>query len=492
MNALMIQGTASSVGKSLLTAGLCRLYARRGVSVAPFKSQNMSNQAAVAADGGELGRAQAVQAQAAGLAPHVDMNPILLKPESQLHSQVVVHGRPLASMTFRAYQSRRTELIAAIRASLSRLQKNYELVLIEGAGSPAEINLRDRDLVNMWVAREAKAPVLLVGNIDPGGVFAQLVGTLALLSEDDRARVAGLVINQLRGDPTLLTPGLRELEELTDKKCLGVVPMLPNHGLEEEDGVGRRRGRRATPEELEIAVLAFPHLSNFDDLRGFEEEPDVVLRVIDNARETFGADLVVLPGSKRTRDDLAWLRKQGFAEALQERAQRGEPIVGICGGCQMLGERIDDPLGVEGPPGSVEGLGLLPGGTRFAPDKRTRQVKRHVAGLRDLAIDAPDDAFAGYEIHHGRFESTGPTAFVGPAGERDGSVQGSVFGTMTHGLLAQPTLRGAICTGLAARRGRQRRPTAAADPAARFDRLADHLEAHLDIAFLDRLVNHEQ
>ncbi len=488
MTALMIQGTASGVGKSLLTAGLCRLYARRGVSVAPFKSQNMSNQAAVDAAGGELGRAQAVQAEAAGLAPHVDMNPILLKPEGQLRSQVVLHGRPLGSMTFRAYQSRRTELVAAIRASLSRLMSRHELVLIEGAGSPAEINLRDRDLVNMWVAREANAPVLLVGNIDPGGVFAQLVGTLELLSTDDRARVAGLVINQLRGDPTLLTPGLRELETLADKPCLGVVPMLPDHGIEEEDGVGRRRRRRAGPDELEVTVLAFPHLSNFDDLRGFEEEPDVVLRVVDNAREVFGADLVVLPGSKRTRDDLGWLRERGFAAALQARARAGGPIVGICGGCQMLGGRIEDPAGVEGAAGSVDGLGLLPGVTRFVPDKNTRQVERRVAGLRELAPDAPHELFVGYEIHHGRFDGGGPPAFLDPGGHRDGAVHGSVFGTMTHGLLAQPRLRTAICTGLAARRGQVRRQTAAPDPAARYDRLADHLEAHLDIAFLDRLV----
>ncbi len=486
----MVQGTASGVGKSLLTAGLCRLYARRGLRVAPFKAQNMSNQAAVTPEGGEIGRAQAVQAEAAGVAPHVDMNPILLKPEGMLRSQVILRGRSIGRMSFRAYHSRRDELTQAIRESLARLRADHDLVLIEGAGSPAEINLRDRDLVNMWVAREADAPVVLVGNIDPGGVFAQLVGTLALLSEADRARVAGTVINQLRGDPTLLAPGLRELEERTAVPCLGVVPMLPAHGIDEEDGVGRRSLRRAGPNEIEVAVVALPHLSNFDDARGFEEEPGVVLRVTDNARELLGADLVIVPGSKKTRRDLAWLRERGIDRALGARAAQGELVVGVCGGCQMLGEHIDDPEGAEGPPGEAAGLGLLPGVTRFAREKRTERVLRRPNALRTLVPELGEEDLSGYVIHHGRFDAEGDGAFIGPDGERDGAVRGSIVGTMTHGILANPGLRRALLLTLAARRGLppRRKAPEPPEPSDRYDRLADHLEAHLDVAALDRLV----
>jgi len=340
---LMIQGTASSVGKSLLVTALCRFFRREGVRVAPFKSQNMALNSAVTPDGFEIGRAQAVQAEAAGLEPAVEMNPILLKPEGESRAQVVVMGKPIGSMPALDYHAHKPRLKAIIADCLDKLRRQYELVIIEGAGSPAEINLKDRDIVNMHVARVADAPVLLVGDIDRGGVFAAFIGTLELLEPDERERVAAFIVNKFRGDVALLQPGLDFLTQRTGKPVLGVVPYVAKLRIADEDSVsledrvGRKRPGR---EQLDIAVVRLPRISNYDDVEALEHESGVVVRFVERPEEARGADLVILPGSKHTCSDLAWLRSTGIGHVIEERAQSSQPVLGICGGCQMLGEVI--------------------------------------------------------------------------------------------------------------------------------------------------------
>jgi len=374
----MVQGTASSVGKSIVTAALCRLFLQEGLRVAPFKSQNMALNAFVTPHGGEIGRAQAVQAAAARVAPTVDMNPILLKPEGDSRSQVVVLGKPLGSLSAIDYQSKKPDLREVVAGSLSRLRADYDVVVIEGAGSPAEINLKPRDIVNMFVAELADAPVLLVGDIDRGGVFAAFVGTLELLEAHERARIAAFVINKFRGDIKLLESGLQFLHERTGVPVLGVLPYLQRLQIADEDSVSLddRRGRkRAGPDDVEVAVVRLPRISNYDDFQPLEHEPGVVVRFVEHAREFEGADLVVLPGTKSTLSDLAWLQQAGMATALKERAARGELVLGVCGGCQMLGMKIIDPHRIESDVEQGQGLGLLQIETEFGVEKQTAQLR---------------------------------------------------------------------------------------------------------------------
>ncbi|MEM7446679.1 MAG: cobyric acid synthase [Myxococcota bacterium] len=451
---LMIQGTASDVGKSLVVAALCRIFKMRGWRVAPFKAQNMALNSAVTSEGHEIGRAQAMQAVAAGVLPHVDMNPILLKPEGELRSQLVVLGTSRGVMSFSAYRARHDELAEVVLRSLDRLRRRVDLVVAEGAGSPAEINLRDGDLVNMFVAKAAQATVLLVGDIDRGGVFASLLGTLKLLSPDERALVQGLIVNKFRGDPALFETGIGYLEKSSELPVLGVLPYLPSVGVAEEDSVAleRRRDRpRAPLDEIEIAVVRLPHLSNYDDVQPLEAEPGVLVRFVDNPRDLFGADLILLPGSKKTVADLAWLRATGFADAFS-RVSRELPIIGICGGCQMLGEVLEDPEGVESAAGSYEGLGLLPLRTRFGPVKRTTQViATPLQSVPWMTPELQDEQLHAYEIHHGRSTRLrGPAAFCllqrhGTSMHLpEGSVQGRVVGTMLHGFFDESWFRGAL------------------------------------------------
>jgi len=357
---LMIQGTASSVGKSLIVAALCRVFRDRGIRVAPFKSQNMALNSFVTPDGGEIGRAQAVQAEAARIAPVVEMNPILLKPEGGMRSQIVVMGRPIGAMTFAEYHERKPEFGRVIRGALERLRADYDLVVIEGAGSPAEINLYSHDIVNMYVAELADAPVILAGDIDRGGVFAHLAGTIDLLQPRHRERVAGFLINKFRGDRTLLKPGLDFLGERFGIPVIGVIPHIPKLRIAEEDSVALddRRGRVAAAAQIDIAAIRLPHISNYDDFLPLEHEAEAVVRFAETSEELAGADLVVIPGSKSTIADLAWMRRLGIADAIAARAARREPIAGICGGCQMLGESIEDPDGAESPVRFARGLGL--------------------------------------------------------------------------------------------------------------------------------------
>jgi adenosylcobyric acid synthase len=488
----MVQGTASGVGKSLLVAALCRIFARAGHRVAPFKSQNMSLNAAVTADGGEIGRAQAVQAAA------VDMNPILLKPEADDRSQVVVRGRAIASVDWHGYGRLAPTLWPVVVECLDRLRHAHDLVIIEGAGSPAEINL-GLDLANMRVAALAGAPVLLVGDIDRGGVFASLVGTLALLAPGDRARVAGIVVNRFRGDPGVLAPGLELLTARTGVPVLGVVPHLGEAPLPEEDALGlEHAGRDVADARVSVAVPRLPRIANFDDLEPLAAEPGVAVRFVARPEALDGADVVVLPGSKTTVADLAWLRERGLDAAIARAAADGRPVIGVCGGYQMLGERLDDPDRVESAAPSVTGLGLLPVVTTFERAKTTRRVRGRVlaGGLFDGAAGAPVD---GYEIHCGHTTAHGGAAVfalteragapTGPATDvSEGTRAGSVAGTYLHGCFSSGALRRALLTAAAKRRGVAPDPRWGADGLAdRYDLLADRVAAVLDLDVVARL-----
>ncbi|MFC5551480.1 cobyric acid synthase [Massilia aerilata] len=427
---LMVQGTTSDAGKSTVVAALCRLLKRAGVRVAPFKPQNMALNSAVTRDGGEIGRAQALQAIAAGVEPHTDFNPVLLKPSSDIGAQVIIHGRVRAEMNARDYHQYKTVAMAAVLESHARLLAQYETVIVEGAGSPAEINLRDRDIANMGFAEAVDCPVVLVADIDRGGVFAHFVGTLACLSESERNRIAGFVINRFRGDIKLLEPGLDWLERETGKPVLAVLPYLHGLYLDAEDAV-----QSVTPREGKFRVLvpSYPRMSNHTDFDPLRAHPEVDLRFVREGEAIPGADLIVLPGSKNTRADLDWLLRQGWKDAIHRHLRYGGKVIGICGGFQMLGRFVDDPDGVEGAAGRSEALGLLDMGTTLTPDKRLAQV----GGRCVFDASSPDAAVDGYEIHMG--VSNG-AALARPVFEIEGrpegacSDDGQVLGSYLHGM----------------------------------------------------------
>ena len=404
---LMIQGTASSVGKSILVAALCRIFRQDGYRVAPFKAQNMALNSFVTAEGGEIGRAQAVQAEAAGIAPTVDMNPVLLKPTADTGCQVIVLGKVARTISASDYYRYTPSLLETIAGSLSRLRSAYDIVVIEGAGSPAEINLKDREIVNMRVARMSGTPVLLVGDIDRGGVFASLVGTLELLDEDERRYVKGLIINKFRGDLELLQPGLEFLEKRTGKPVLGVVPYFRDIRIAQEDSVYLdERVENTASHDLDIAVIRLPHISNYDDFDPLEEAGCLV-RYVAQRFELGNPHLIILPGTKSTVTDLQYLRQSGLASSILIKAKAGTPVVGICGGYQMLGQKILDPQGVESAEAEVSGLGLLDVVTTFAPEKSTRQVRARVLSDLGLLSGTKGQELEGYEIHMGQTDSRG-------------------------------------------------------------------------------------
>lgn len=499
---LMVQGTASSVGKSLFVTALCRLFKREGLRVAPFKSQNMALNSAVTPEGLEIGRAQAVQAEAAGVAPSVLMNPILLKPEGQRRSQVVVLGRPTGSLSAAEYHEQKASLWGVVEDCLSQLRATHDLVVIEGAGSPAEINLKDRDIVNMSVARLADAPVLLVGDIDRGGVFAAFVGTLELLEPDERARVRAFVINKFRGDLGLLEPGLDFLRQRTGKPVLGVVPYLPALRIADEDSLSleQRVGKsRPADDRLDIVVIRLPFISNYDDVAALEHEPDVCVRFAERAEELRGADLVILPGSKSTAHDLDWLRTSRVADAVLKHAEMGGLILGICGGCEMLGEVIHDPHAVESPVPHLAGLGLLGLSTVFAREKTTARVEAAVDAASFLGGGLGSTLVRGYEIHMGQVTAhpgvVKPFLIQKRNGETtsaaDGAINaaGNVVGTMIHGLLEQDSVRTNLLESLWKRRGRPRPAPVRSVPRAdaEYDRLEAHVREHVDLRLLREL-----
>lgn len=475
MAALMIQGCGSNVGKSLLVAGLCRAARRRGLAVAPFKPQNMSNNAAVTVDGGEIGRAQAMQAMACGLEPHTDMNPVLLKPETDTGAQVVVQGRRLTTVRARDYAALKPTLMAPVLESFGRLRATHDLVIVEGAGSPAEVNLRAGDIANMGFARAAGVPVVLVGDIDRGGVIAQIVGTQAVLDPGDAAMVSGFLINRFRGDRALFDDGYRLIGARTGWRGFGIVPHFAAAAkLPAEDALDL--GRATVGGAVKVACLGFSRIANFDDLDPLKLEPAVSLTMVRAGEAVPGdATLVILPGSKSTRSDLAFLRAQGWDIDLAAHVRRGGHVLGICGGYQMLGRSIADPEGVEGPAGETTGLGLLDVVTVMTPDKRLTRTSAHHA-----ATGAPME---GYEIHIGRTEGPAcrrPFAFFGDTAEGAVSSDGRIMGTYLHGMFAGDAFRAAFLAALGA-------PSSArygAEVEATLDALADHLEAHLDVAGL--------
>jgi adenosylcobyric acid synthase len=474
---LMVQGTASSVGKSVLVTALCRIFSDMGYDVAPFKAQNMSNNSYVTPDGLEIGRAQAEQARAARKEPAVDMNPVLLKPEADRRSQVVLLGRPRGSLDAADFNHKR-DLWRHVRGALDRLRARHDLVIIEGAGSPAEVNLRRGDIVNMRVARYARAPVLLVGDIDNGGVFAHLVGTLALLTRSERALVKGFVINKFRGDYSLLDPGLRLLEARTGRPVLGVLPYIHDLRLAEEDAVALDRPQRArTQRGCRVRVVRLPHISNFDDFDPLAEGAD--LRYVTAESQLEDADVVVLPGTKATLADLRWLKGTGLAAAVCRCHAEGRAVIGVCGGYQMLGEWVEDPQGVEGQPGGEAGLGLLPARTVLASDKTTLRRRGRVATATGLLAGAAGVQFQGYEVHMGRTTCAAPPAFVLQDGGPDGAISGDgrVLGTYLHGLFANDALRAQLLRNL----GWQGGGGSSWDPDEHIDALAGRVRGHLDL-----------
>lgn len=479
---LMIMGTTSDAGKSTLATGLCRLLARRGIRVAPFKPQNMALNSAVTVDGGEIGRSQAVQALACGIAPHTDMNPILLKPNSNTGSQVIVRGRVLSNMDAVSYHVYKPHAMSVVLESYRRLAEQYQCIVVEGAGSPAEINLRNGDIANMGFAEAVDCPVVLVADIDRGGVFAHLVGTLALLSESERARVVGLVINRFRGDVALLQPGIDWLERYTGKPVLGVLPYLQGLHIEAEDSLsqGAVFHELVADQRLHVIVPSLPRLSNHTDFDALRLHPRVDVTVVRAGETIPPADLIVLPGSKNVRHDLDWLRSNDWEPAIQRHLRYGGKLIGICGGFQMLGRQLHDPLGLEGAAGSSVGLGLLDMETTLTAHKRLALVEGYLAFA--------NAAVSGYEIHMGM--SSGPAlaipAIVLPEGT-DGamSADGQVFGSYLHGLFDHPQSCQALLrwSGLEKTISHDYR----AEREKHIDRLSDMLEEHLRLDSLDVL-----
>jgi len=475
MTALMIQGCGSNVGKSLLVAGLCRAARRRGLSVAPFKPQNMSNNAAVTVDGGEIGRAQALQALASGLEPLTDMNPVLLKPETDTGAQVIVQGRRRATVRAREYAALKPELMASVLESFGRLKAAHDLVIVEGAGSPAEVNLRRGDIANMGFARAADLPVILAGDIDRGGVIAQIVGTQAVLDPEDAAMVAGFLINKFRGDPSLFDDGYRLIEARTGWRGFGVLPYFADAArLPAEDALDIGHGTRGGA--LKVACLALSRIANFDDLDPLKAEPAVSLTMVRAGQPIPGdCDLVILPGTKSTVGDLAFLRAQGWDIDLAAHVRRGGAVLGICGGYQMLGRIIADPDGIEGAAGESAGLGLLDLVTVMSAEKRlTRTSAIHAAS---------GAAMEGYEIHIGRTEGPDrarPFAMVDGVAEGAVSADGRIMGSYLHGMFTGDAFRAAFLGGL----GAASVAGYGQGVEAVLDALADHMEAHLDVAGL--------
>lgn len=500
VKAIMVMGTASDVGKSVVVAGLCRIFHRRGVDVAPFKAQNMSLNSFVTAEGEEMGRAQVMQAEACGLLPHVDMNPILLKPQADNCSQVIVHGKVWDKCEARSYFARRDELFRFVQESYQRLTRYHDLIVIEGAGSAAEVNLRDKDIVNWPVAELADARVLLVADIDRGGVFAQVIGTLDLLSSDERRRVIGIVVNKFRGDPSLFSDGVRFLEERSRLPVLGVLPFLRELDLDQEDSVAieRYRSNHFAPEKVNVAVVLLPHMSNFTDFNSLVAESDVALRYARAPAELTGADVVIIPGTKSTIADFDYLEQNDFRPALEAHVSAGSELVGICGGYQMLGREISDPFGVESG-GKRVTFGLLKVTTELTARKTTTQVEAQLvdgkAGTNEIV--------RGYEIHMGRTDRghAAPRFRIlcrlqsGTAGSdidndeySDGAISddGRVWGTYIHGVFDRPGFRRLWLNQIRERKGLTSAPATSSEKVTRRlssakDRWADHVQRHLNL-----------
>lgn len=474
LQALMVQGTTSDAGKSVLVAALCRVLARKGINVAPFKPQNMALNSAVTQDGGEIGRAQYVQAVAARVDAHVDMNPVLLKPCTDTGAQVIVQGKAVADMNAIGYQSYKEFALPYVMQSFARLQEQYQSVMIEGAGSPAEINLRKNDIANMGFAEEADVPVIIVADIDKGGVFAHLVGTLELLSKSEQKRVIGFVINRFRGDIALLQPGLDWLEEKTGKPVIGVLPYLHGFDLEAEDAINSNQitSERAS---LNVLVPVFPRISNHTDFDALRSNPDINLRFVGQGEPLANGDLIILPGSKSVRSDLDYLRQQGWDKDIARHLRYGGKVIGICGGYQMLGEVVSDPLGIEGEAGQTEGLGFLRLKTELAANKTLTNVQG-VMTLGDNQVNV-----TGYEIHAGVTSINEVSPIKLASGVKEGAISdcNQVFGTYLHGIFDSPEVVPAVASWL----GLDHIATVdhKLNQEKAIERIADAVEEHLDL-----------
>ena len=481
---LMVLGTASSVGKSLLVTALCRAFANEGVDVAPFKSQNMSNNADVTPDGLEIGRSQSEQAAAARVLPSVEMNPILLKPSGDRTSHVILNGKPAGTRSSRDFLRSRDDLWQHAAAALDSLRERHDLVVAEGAGAAVEPNLVATEIVNLRVARYAEATTLIAGDIDRGGVFGHLLGTIELMPEADRRLIRGFLINRFRGDESLLAPAIEDLERRTGIPVLGVIPWIEDVTLAEEDAVALERrepGTQPPDDAVDIAVIHLPRIANFDDFDPLQREPGVTVRYVSTAAELGQPDLLILPGTRATIADLEALRQRGLDAAIRDCASRGAAILGICGGYQMLGERLLDPDGIEAPPGTeVGGLGLLPITTTFGGDKRTTRASGAVTGTAGPWQTSEGAPVGGYEIHMGRSRGEA-AAFLELDDHPDGAISedGRVAGTYLHGLFANDKLRGALLTALG--RPAQAAASAAISRDREFDRLATVVREHVDL-----------
>jgi len=487
---LLVAGTHSDAGKSVLVAGICRWLAREGVSVAPFKAQNMALNSFVTREGAEIGRAQASQAGAAMVEPEVAMNPILLKPSAERTTQVVVRGKPWAKASATGYGKMKKTLMPIVLESLEELRRRFDVVVCEGAGSPAEINLRENDLANMGLARTAGLPVLLVGDIDRGGLFASLYGTLALLSPEDQSLLAGFLVNKFRGDPAVLASGLERMTSLTGRPFFGTLPWIPGLGLDGEDSLALDAPRHVKPplgrHALSVAVTRLGRISNFTDFDALSHEPGVSVRFTESAEEILDADLAVIPGTKATVDDLKLLRTRGLEKAFDERAKRGLPTLGICGGYQMLGRRIED--GVESDEKVVVGLGLLPVETFFEGEKVLGRPEGRAPGFGNAEV-------SGYEIHHGRVRRGGGEALFETDGDTEGCLKGATLGTSWHGVLESDGFRRALLLWVARERGFDWSPGETSFAAAResqLEKLGDLVADHVDREALLRLIDEGQ
>ena len=482
---IMIQGTMSNAGKSLLAAGLCRVLAQDGYKVAPFKSQNMALNSFITADGGEMGRAQVVQAEAAGVLPDVRMNPILLKPTTDVGSQVIVNGRVLGNMKAMEYYKRKKEFIPEIMEAYNSLAAENDIIVLEGAGSPAEINLKQDDIVNMGMAKLADAPVLLVGDIDRGGVFAQLYGTVALLEEDERARIKGTVVNKFRGDRKILEPGIEILEDLCKVPVAGVVSYM-HVDIDDEDSLTRRFDSGDERRLIDIAIIRLPRISNFTDFAPFERYENVSLRYVDSVSRLHNPDMIMIPGTKSTISDLKWMRENGLEAAIKKAADDGTPVVGICGGYQMLGEKISDPEETEAAGlTEIAGMGLLPMRTRFCGEKVQTQTDGIFSGVEGIFSGLNGLGYEGYEIHMGRSGDNMPVL----------QQKGSVYGSYVHGIFDGDGISDVIIKSLCERKGIAFDRIGTFDikkyKERQYDILADTIRRDMDMELVYRIINRE-
>ena len=481
----MIQGTMSNAGKSLLCAGLCRIFRQDGYRVAPFKSQNMALNSFITADGGEMGRAQVVQAEAAGIPPDVRMNPILLKPTTDVGSQVIVNGKVLGNIRAKDYYKRKLEFVPDIMEAYRSLEEEFDVIVLEGAGSPAEINLKQDDIVNMGMAKLADAPVLLVGDIDRGGVFAQLYGTVALLEPDERARIKGTIVNKFRGDVSILEPGIKQLEDLCGVPVAGVVPYL-HVDIDDEDSLTERFHTSSQRKLIDVAVIHLPRISNFTDFSPFERYENVSLRYVGKTEDLKDPDLIILPGTKSTIADLLWLRQSGLEASILKAASAGVPVFGVCGGFQMLGRRIADPNGVEAAGVTeIAGMGLLDTETVFYGEKVQTQTKGVLSGISGIFRGLNGLEYEGYEIHMGR------------GGEKGAPVvdKGSVYGSYVHGIFDKGGICDEILRALCDRRGVDFAALGSFDAneykERQYDLLADGVRSGLNMDFVYKVLNRE-